>query len=66
MGQRANYQGTVRDSVYEAARDRRMLELHEQGLTMIVIAQRMNLSAVSVRHRIQRARSAQHADQVDA
>lgn len=58
---RAGYQGTVRDSGTEAVRDGRMLALHEQGLTNVLIAQRMGVSLTSVRIRIERARAMRDA-----
>lgn len=54
---RTNYQGTVRDSEAETARDARMLALHEQGLTVAIIAQRMGVTVNSARKRIHSARA---------
>lgn len=60
---RTNYQGTVRDSEAETARDARMLALHEQGLAVSIIAQRMGVTVNSARKRIHRARAAREAVQ---
>ena len=55
--QRTLYRGVVRDSQAEAARDARMLALHEQGVSSAVIAQRMGVTIASVRARVKRARA---------
>ena len=60
---RTNYQGTVRDSEAETARDARMLALHERGLTVSIIAQRMGVTVNSARKRIYRARAAREDGQ---